>query len=130
MKVFQVIETVDVIDYFNHFRNETYDVDRGLYASVEAAVQAIDEFADQSLKTAIQDANEAWISAYPAEEFGEDGKGIIINRKTIMVYERSSGEYTRSDYFIKKREVKELQLSKLFPFFRKIHSLYNGILLF
>ena len=107
MEVFQVIETVDVIDYFNHFRNETYDVDRGLYASVEAAIQAIDKFADQELKTAMQNANEAWISAYPAEEFVNDYK-LIVLRKSIMVYVRNDGYYIRSDYYIKKREVKEL----------------------
>ena len=108
MEVFQVIEDVNVRDLLDHKKDKSYeDVDRGLYASMEAAVQAIDKFVDQELKAAMQKADEAWVSAYPAEEFVNDNV-LIIHRKSIMVYERSSGEYTRSDYFIKKREVKEL----------------------
>lgn len=112
MEVFHV--TKDIIvkqDLFArdpfHDKDITFeDIDQGLYVSVEAAIQAIDKFADQELKTAMQNANEAWVSAYPAEEFVNDCT-LIIHRRSIMVYERSSGEYIRSDYYIKKKEVKE-----------------------
>ena len=70
MEVFQVIEDVNVRDLLDHKKDKSYeDVDRGLYASMEAAVQAIDKFVDQELKAAMQKADEAWVSAYPAEEF-------------------------------------------------------------
>ena len=107
MEVFQVIsitETTDLVDRSRDYIGDERDL--GLFSSLNAADQFIEEDTKDRLDFAINDGDGAWISAYPKEE--DDGDIRAIFCKSILIFYRKDGQFIRYDYYIKRRTVKEL----------------------
>lgn len=104
-EVYQVIMTTDIVNYGDRDQDYSGETDMGLFASLYAADQFIEKWAKDNLEAAIDDGDGAWISAYPKDSDLEHRVKCL--RKSIMMYQRKTGNYVRLDFDVVKRIVQE-----------------------
>lgn len=86
-----------------------YEHDLGIFKTLEAATNYIEELSNDKLVRALEKGNWAWVDAHPAEpidlsDLVEKDEYFI---KGIMVYDRNTGDVDKIEYHIATRIVKE-----------------------
>ena len=111
MLVFQVLRWTNI---FNHVEPDKWYCgdgtdDLGLFLTEEQARCYIDEISKKDIATAFDAGNEAWIGAEKPEMVTEGDWHYEHEHeyevKSTLLYEKSTGDYTKCVYSIRPRKV-------------------------
>lgn len=72
----------------------------GICKTIEIADKLIEKKVKTKLDKAMSDGNGAWVSAYPGEPVDVEDIGYPVTRKTIMIYDRRTGDAHVSEFWI------------------------------